>query len=148
MSNTNLIYHVVFSTKERKPFLKENEISEVSKYIAGIVRNLKGIPLAIHGMADHFHVALIAPPTAAVASLVGKLKSNSSRWIHQTLPGLKSFAWQDGYAAFSVSQSVKNSVVRYVLGQTQHHKKKSFQEELITLLELNEIEYDKRYIWA
>jgi len=147
MSYTSLIYHMVFSTKERRALLKGESLARTCQYIGGIVRNLEGVPLAIGGMPDRVHVVTRTTPKVAVSDLVGKIKSNSSRWIRQTLPELSDFRWQDEYSAFTVSRSAKGDAVAYVMNQEAHHRKMTFQEELIALLKRHEIEYDERYIW-
>ena len=148
MSYTNLNYHIVFSTKERRPFLAEDVLPRVCQYVGGIVRNLEGIALAVNGAPDHVHIAAVATPKIAVSELVGAVKSNSSGWIHRTFGDLQDFRWQEGYGAFTVSRSVRDSVVRYVVDQQRHHRKLTFQQELIALLEKHGVEYDPRYIWT
>jgi REP element-mobilizing transposase RayT len=147
MSYTNLTYHIVFSTKERRPFLIPDVLPRACEYMGGIIRNLKGIALAVNGTADHVHIAAKTKPTIALADFVPAVKSNCSGWIHDTFPDLRAFQWQEGYSAFSVSQSVKDSVVEYVMKQEQHHRKRTFQEELIELLKRHEVEYNEKHIW-
>jgi len=146
MSYTNLIYHIVFSTKERRETLPAERIARICKYIAGIIRNCKGIPLAINGVSDHLHIATIAGSKIALSQFVGTIKSNCSKWIHETFSDMRDFAWQDGYSAFTVSASVRDSVASYIRNQESHHRKMSFQEELIRLLDRHGIEYDPKYI--
>ena len=147
MSYTSLNYHIVFSTKARRPFMTTQILPRVCEYVGGIVRNQEGTALAVNGTADHLHVATIVPPTVALADFVRAVKANSSRWVHETFADLASFSWQVGYSAFTVSRSVKDSVVAYVVGQEEHHKKMTFQEDLIALLDRHGIAYDERYIW-
>jgi REP element-mobilizing transposase RayT len=97
---------------------------------------------------DHCHLAVTIHPTAAIADFIRVLKCNLSGWLHKTSPDMKSFAWHDGYAAFSVSSSVLPRVIEYISTQQEHHKKMSFQEELISLLDKHGVEYDKQYILA
>ena len=147
MSYTNLNYHIVFSTKSRRPFMSRQILPRICQYIGGIVRNHGGTPLIVNGMSDHLHVVTILRPTVAVSDFVRDVKANSSRWVHDTFDDLRQFSWQEGYSAFTVSQSVKDTVVAYVAGQEDHHKKMTFQEELIALLDKHGIEYDERYVW-
>ena len=147
MSYTSLFYHIVFSTKERRPFLTDAILPRTREYIGGIIRSLKGQMLKANGSDDHLHVVAICPATATLASFVGKFKARSSGWIHETFPGEEGFSWQEGYAAFSVSRSALPRVLAYVEGQAEHHRRMTFQEELLSLLEKHEIEYDERYIW-
>jgi len=146
MSYTNLIYHIVFSTKERRETLASERIARICKYTAGIIRNHEGVPLAVNGVADHLHVAAIVSPKIALSQFVGTIKSNCSKWIHGTFSDMQDFGWQDGYSAFTVSASVRDSVVSYIRNQETHHRKMSFQDELIQLLEKHGVEYDPKYI--
>ena len=148
MSYTSLFYHIVFSTKDRRALLSEELLPRACEYMGGIIRNMKGKMLAANGTPDDVHLAALLRPTAAVADVVRDVKANTSGWIHQTLPNLRAFQWQDGYAAFSVSRSVLPEVVAYIRKQEAHHRKMTFQEELIGLLERHGVEYDERYIWA
>lgn len=115
-------------------------------YLGGIVRQLNGVALLINGVADHVHILASLPPTAAPSEFVGKLKANSSKWIHETFPAERNFAWQSGYSAFSVSMSQKQGVLDYIAGQEEHHRKISFQEEILAFLKRHEIDFDERYV--
>lgn len=116
-------------------------------YMGGIIRELGGAALLINGVADHVHILASLPPTAAPSDLVGKLKANSSKWVHENFPEHRLFAWQLGYSAFSVSMSQKQGVLDYIAGQEEHHRKVSFQEELISFLKKHEVDYDERYVF-
>ncbi|MBM4037342.1 MAG: IS200/IS605 family transposase [Planctomycetes bacterium] len=148
MSYTNLLYHLDFATKERVPYLKPDHLARVGPYIGGIVRELGGQMLAANGAPDHIHIAVQGTPTVPVADLVRVIKANSSKWIHETFPGLAPFAWQEGYAAFSVSASVMPKVLDYIRGQQQHHQKADFKQEFIVLLKKHGIPYDERFVWG
>lgn len=147
MSYTNLLYHIVFSTKERRPFLTPDRLPRICEYIGGIIRQRGGQMLAVGGAPDHLHLAAVSKASVAISDFLREIKSGSSGWIHETFADLRAFRWQDGYAAFTVSSSVMPDVVRYVRAQEQRHKKMSFHEELVALLERHGIEYDERYIW-
>jgi REP element-mobilizing transposase RayT len=144
---TSLLNHVVFSTKGREPMLIPVLRERLFPYMGGIVRHLEGVALLINGVADHVHALVSLPATVTVAEFVSKLKSNSSRWIHETFPEHRQFAWQSGYAAFSVSVSQKQAVMDYIAGQEEHHRKVSFTEEVIAFLRKHEIQYDERYVF-
>jgi len=148
MSYTNLQYHIAFSTKERRPYLQPDTLSRTCEYIGGIIREQGGKMLAANGTVDHVHIAAVGNPTLAVSDFLRTIKTNSSSWIHQTFPDLRDFRWQDGYAAFSVSASAMQSILSYVRRQTEHHKKMTFMEELVALLDKHGIEYDKQYLLA
>jgi len=147
MSYISLKYHLVFSTKDRRPLITPEVLPRLTQYIGGIVRELGGQMLAGNGPPDHFHIATILDQKRALMDVLSAVKANSSGWIHRTFPQLGDFDWQDGYAAFTVSQSGIAQVVRYVEGQQEHHKKMTFQEELVALLKKHEIPFDERYIW-
>ena len=145
---TNLLIHIVFSTKRRIPYITGPRCAEVFAYLGGLVRESGGIPLSINGVQDHVHLLIRLPAKLCVADAVRFLKSNSALWIRRDAVLHPGFAWQEGYAAFSVSESAVSDVSRYILNQPAHHAKRSFQEELVQLLKRNRIEYDERYIWS
>lgn len=146
-SYTNLLTHIVFSTKSRAPLIDEQLKPRLLAYMTGIVREVGGTSLAINSVADHVHLLLRLRASNALADAMRVLKTNSSRWVHETWPQRRTFAWQTGYAAFSVSQSNVEDVRAYIAGQEEHHRKVTFQDELFAFLNKNGIEYDERYIW-
>jgi len=105
------------------------------------------IPLQIGGIEDYVHVLLGASPTLAPSKIAQLIKGGSSAWIHDTFPGRKAFAWQDGYGAFTVSRSNVEEVAAYIQGQREHHRRRTFQEEYLALLQKHGIKYDERYVW-
>jgi REP-associated tyrosine transposase len=143
---TNLLYHVVFSTKDRVPMIHKDVQERLYEYMGGIIRGEGGVLLEIGGVADHVHLLTKLKADTAIAVLLRLLKSNSSGWVNDNrlVPGR--FAWQTGYAAFSVSESQVEAVRRYIRNQEAHHAKVSFKDELIALLKKHRIEYDERYI--
>ena len=144
---TNLLTHIIFSTKDRAPNIRRELRPDLHAYLGGIIRNLDGQALLVNGPADHVHLLAWLPPTLAIAEALRVLKANSSRWVHQTYPGQRAFAWQAGFGAFSVSQSQAPSELKYIRDQERHHRRKAFQEEFLTFLKRNRIAYDERYIW-
>jgi putative transposase len=148
VSYTCLYYHIIFSTKERRPFLNDEQVQATCKYIGGILRNLKGCLLVGNGMPDHLHLAASLHPQTCLSDCLQQIKGSSSKWIHETYPDLQVFSWQDGYAAFSVSYSELDKVVSYIKNQQAHHKKLTFEEELISLLEKHKIKYDPKYVFG
>ena len=146
-SLANVLIHLVFSTKLREPIISGLLRSRLDPYMAGIASNIRCPAIQIGGMADHSHGLFVLHPTVTVAELVGTLKSNSSKWVHETFPEHAEFAWQAGYGAFSVSVSARDSVVRYIVNQEEHHRKRTFQEELLMFLDRHGLAHDPRYIW-
>ena len=144
---SNLMVHVVFSTKDRAPTLDSELKPRLFAYMGGIIRELGGTALLINGPADHVHILMLSPAKIALSEMMGKLKANSSGWVHREFPAKRAFAWQTGFAAFSVSLSQKQAVLDYIAGQEEHHRKLSFKEEFIAFLQKHEVEYDERYIW-
>lgn len=146
-THTRLLMHVIFSTKDRIPYLVPDRRNEIFKYMSGILKNLNCLSLAIGGVSDHAHMFLELHQTASVADVVGKVKGNTSKWIHDSHVLQPSFSWQRGYAAFSVSDSSAESVLRYIAEQERHHQKWTFQDEVRLFLTKNRISFDEKYLW-
>jgi putative transposase len=146
-SYVNLIYHIVYSSKDRKPVIKEPHQARLYEYIGGIIRGQGGIALAINGTEDHVHILAKVRPDKAISDMIRDLKANASGWLHQVFPNLRDFAWQNGYGAFTVSMSQVERVHRYIAMQPVHHQRQSFTEEFTALLQANGIEFDERYLW-
>ena len=146
-SFTSLHYHLVFATRRRERFITEKIEARVWEFLGAIASQNHWRPHKIGGVEDHIHVALSCPPTANISRVAQLLKGSSSRWIHGEFAELSGFAWQDGYGAFSVSQSVLPNVVRYIENQRQHHSKQTFEDEYRSLLEKHGIEFDERYLF-
>lgn len=142
----NLLTHVIFSTKDRQPLMSRDLKPDLLAYMGGIARELHGKCVAVNSMPDHLHMLLWLPASLAIAEALRLVKTNSSRWVRQKL-GRSAFAWQTGYAAFSVSRSNASSVVKYIGEQEKHHRRVTFQEEFISFLKKNGVCYDERYIW-
>lgn len=144
---TNILYHVVFSTKNRDPHIDDKLRPQLWPYIGGILREINGKALTVNGTTDHVRMLVLLPATLSIADAMRLVKTNSSRWIHEKWPARRTFGWQRGYGAFSVSESNRDSVTRYIANQEEHHRKTTFKEEFIALLERHGIEYDPRYVW-
>ena len=144
---TNLLAHVVFSTKHRQPLIEATWQDELYGYIGGIIRNRGGILLAAGGMPDHVHLLLKWPADTALAALIRDVKAVSSGWRHEN--GDADFGWQTGYGGFSVSESAVPDVTEYIRRQEEHHRKPTFtfKEEFVRLLESHGISYDPKYLW-
>lgn len=144
---TNLTIHIIFSTKDRMPLIEPKYKEELMAYLAGLVQKLKANSLIINGTQDHVHMLVEIPSSISVSELMKFVKGNSSRWVNQSRDTKEIFAWQDGYAAFSVSKSAIPRVFHYIKNQENHHKKRSFQDEVINFLEKHSISYNDQYIW-
>lgn len=144
---TRLHYHIVFSTKDRATLVKPDMKDRLYGYMTGIITNLGGIQEEINGIDDHVHILAYCPPKIALADFVGKIKANSSRWVHETWPHRAGFAWQRGYGAFSVSESNVAAVKRYIQIQESHHRRMTFQQEFVALLERHRCVYDVSLLW-
>ena len=142
-----ILLHIIFSTKDREPSLDPSVRPSIHAYLATVVRNATcGCPRA-GGTSDHVHLAIQLSRTMAVANLVEKVKTSSSKWLKDQSPGLRGFAWQRGYGVFSVGPSDLDALIRYIDGQEEHHQKWTFQEEYRAFLKKYEIDYDERYVW-
>jgi putative transposase len=140
--------HAVFSTKDRRPFLKSRELrEELHRYLGGILSHHDCQPIIIGGVEDHVHVLTSLSRTCEAAEMIKEIKRNSTLWLKGKYKGLSEFAWQGGYGIFSIGFSQIGSVRRYIAGQEQHHRKVSFQDEFRLFLKRYEIEYDERYVW-
>ena len=153
-SLSQLYTHIVFSTKKHFPFIKPVIEAELYTYMGGIIKRIggipfmiSGIPFMINGMADHVHIFSSLPKTVALSKYIEDIKRNSSRWIKTKGAAYQHFAWQNGYAGFSVSSSQKDNVVRYIANQKEHHKTLMFKDEVIKFLQEYNIDYDERYLW-
>ncbi len=144
---TNLLIHALFSTKNRLPLLDAELKSRLFPYLAGIITRLKGRPVIVNGPRDHVHLLFVLPATLALSELMEKLKANSSKWVHEHFPHRANLAWQRGYTAFTVSQSNLAAVKRYITQQEEHHRKLTFQEEVLAFLKKHGIGYDPRYVF-
>lgn len=144
---TKILLHAVFSTKERQPWLAEPIQERLWPYLGGIANQHRVVPLCIGGMADHVHALLGVPTTLAVADMMQYIKGGSSKWLHEEFPDLRSFAWQEGYGAFSVGVSGLHTTTRYINNQKSHHKQTTFKEEFLAFLKRHDLPYDPRYIW-
>ena len=144
---TNLLFHVVFSTKERRRLITPVIEDELHKYIGGIVRNLEGDLLEANGDMDHRHLLLVLKPKFALSDVVRDIKANSAAWLNKRAKSIYKFGWQDGFAAFTVSESQAPRVSGYIRNQKQRHRRMSLKDELVELLKKNRVGYDERYLW-
>ena len=144
---TQLYIHLVFSPKNRQALIQKEWKSDLEKYITGIVQNNNHKMLAIGAMHDHIHIFIGYNVNQLIPTLVENIKTSSNAWIKDNKLSKFKFDWQKGYGAFSHSRSQLDTVVKYVLNQEQHHKKKSFKSEYLEMLEKNEIEFNREYVF-
>lgn len=142
-----VLLHLVFSTKNREPWLEDSFRDELHAMFGGIAGNLGGRLLSAGSVEDHVHLLVVLPRTLTIADLVKNLKTGTAKWLKSSFASLSGFQWQAGYGVFSVGASQREEVERYLTKQKEHHRKVSFQEEYRKLLDRYEIEYDERYVW-
>ncbi|MBK9730681.1 MAG: IS200/IS605 family transposase [Chitinophagaceae bacterium] len=149
MANTysQISIQVVFAVKGRENIIIQKFRDELHKYIAGIVNDNKQKSLAVNGSTDHLHVFFGLEPSMCISDLVRDIKAGSSKWINERGFIKGKFNWQDGYAAFSYSKSQRDSVIKYIMNQEQHHRKKSFREEYLEMLRKAGIKFESQYLF-
>ena len=141
----SLHYHIVFGTKNRRPWIHPSWEARLHEYLGGTARGLDAFPQGIGGVKDHVHLLIGLKTTHRIADFMRELKKSSSAWVHDNMH-VGEFAWQEGYGIFSVSATAREAVKRYIANQRSHHRKRGFREELIELLERAGVEYDARYL--
>ncbi len=146
-SLSNILVHVVFSTKHRAPLLGTEVRQELHPYLAGIARHNGCNPLQVGGTEDHVHLLITLSRTLTVAQLVEHLKTGSSKWLKTKGSNLSGFSWQGGYGAFSVGVTQTVEVVRYIQNQEEHHRKFTFQDEFRKLMGDVGLQIDERFVW-
>ena len=144
---SQLLLHVVFSTKGRTPWIAGDVAERLDPYMGGIVRAEKGVLYDIGGGEDHLHMDLRWRPDGSVSDLMRTVKARSSKWVHDTFPKLGAFAWQEGYSLFSVSKSQEEAVKKYIAGQAEHYNKEDFKSELLRILRAHGVEFDEKYVF-
>ena len=144
---SQLLLHVVFSTKGRTPWIAPEIAERLYPYIGGIVRAEKGVLYDIGGVEDHVHMYLRWRPDGSISDLMRIVKSRSSKWVHETYPNLAVFAWQEGYSVFTVSKSQEVAVKNYIAGQAEHHTKEDFKSELLRIFRAHGVEFEEKYVF-
>lgn len=146
-SLANILIHIIFSTKNRKPLILPNIMQELYSYMAGIAREHEAYVHEVGGIEDHIHLLISLPRTLTISKLVEEIKKGSSKWIKTKGHLYADFAWQNGYSAYSIGQSGYEDLRKYIQRQKDHHKKISFQDEYIAFLKKYQILYDEKYLW-
>jgi len=146
-SLAKIYIHLIFSTKNREPVIGDGIRADLHSYLAGICRDLDSPALEINTEPDHAHILFALSRTKTLGDVVSQIKRGASVWLKTKIKGYAKFHWQNGYGAFSVSQSNVEDVRNYIRTQREHHKKTTFQDEFRTFLKRHEIEFDERYVW-
>lgn len=146
-SLANVLVHLVFSTKDRKPILHDPIRSNLHAYIIGILKNHGSPSLEMNSVTDHIHILFSLSRTITIAKIVEEIKTGSSLWLKTQGGEYRDFHWQNGYGAFSIGQSQVEDLKNYIVNQPEHHRKISFQDEYRKFLKRYEIQYDERYVW-
>ena len=142
---SNLLFHIVFSTKDRLPLITSSLRPRLYEYMGGTIRGLGGCLIEIGGISDHVHILINIKPTARLSDFMRELKSSSSKWANEVTNG--NFEWQTGYGVFTVSMSQIDAVQRYIQNQERHHVGINFEDEFKNLLHLSKTEFDEKYLW-
>ena len=146
-SLSNVLLHIVFSTKNRQPFVDEAIEQDLFNYLATACKSLKCPAHKIGGTDDHVHIACTLARTVSISELVQHVKQDSSQWIKGKGDKHRDFAWQNGYGAFSIGQSQLPALRQYIANQREHHRQESFQEEFRAVLRKYGVDFDERYVW-
>ncbi len=147
-SLANVLVHVIYSTKNREPFLSDVDLRRgLEGYLAGTLERIECPVLALRTVPDHLHALCRLSRTVSLAKLVETMKTESSKWIKRHNRGSAAFQWQTGYAVFSVSASNAPRVRRYIESQDEHHRRKTFQDELRAFFRRHQVDFDERYVW-
>ncbi len=146
-SLSNILVHIVFSTKLSKPLIAKAIKKELYSYMATILKDCECSPIIIGGIEDHVHVLCKLSKTRSMSSVIEDVKKKFSKWIKGKSLEYKNFYWQNGYGVFSIGKSQVNTLKEYIQKQEEHHRKKSFKDEFLEILNRYEVEYDERYLW-
>ncbi len=146
-SLSKVLLHAVFSTKNRTPTILDEFKPQLHKYLAETCRSYGSQAFRVGGTDNHIHIACSLPRTITQSKLLEEIKKSSSKWMKTKSPRCASFTWQAGYAVFSIAHSQLKTLINYIENQEKHHKRKTFKDELLGLLDKYDVEYDERYLW-
>ncbi|ODS33370.1 MAG: transposase [Candidatus Scalindua rubra] len=146
-SLTNIFIHIIFSTKDRFPLIKQRIEGQLHSYMAGIFKGCDSPAIIIGGTENHVHILCLLSKKYPLSKVIEDVKKSSSKWIKTIDPEYKKFYWQNGYGAFSIGSSGKIATIKYIKNQKEHHRKKTFKEEFLKFLNKYQMKYDERYIW-
>jgi REP element-mobilizing transposase RayT len=140
--------HIIYSTKNRQPFIQQEYEVELYKYLGGVCKAHDCTPIQVGGHLDHVHILCLLSKRMTIADLLEEVKTDSSKWMKKRAAELKNFYWQDGYGAFSVNPREVDMVTEYIQNQREHHSIKTFKDEYLAFLKKYKVEYDERYVWG
>ena len=146
-SLAKIYVHAIFSTKNRMACLSPGLCQELYPYTATVLQNLDCPPIQIGGVVDHIHILCALSKNLSIKEFIAEIKKPTSKWVKTKDAIFRNFFWQGGYGAFSVSQSQVERVRAYIIGQTEHHRKQTFQDEFRAFLRKYKIPFDERYVW-
>lgn len=146
-SLAQVLVHLIFSTKNREPVLADDIRPELHPYMATVLKGMNSPAILINSVEDHAHVLFHLSKNHALCDVIESLKKDSSKWIKTKRRAYRNFHWQNGYGAFSVSQSSVARVIKYIENQREHHRRRTFQEEFRAFLKRYQVSYDERYVW-
>ena len=144
----NCLAHYVFSTKGRANLIPREVLPRLWAYLGGIARENAMKALAVGGTQNHVHMLVSLPATLSLSKAIQLIKGGSSKWLHDTFPACESFAWQEGYGAFTIGISAVADTIDYIARQDEHHRTRTFEEEFIAFLKRHDMEYDERFVWG
>ena len=147
-SLSKLYLHLIFHVKNNESLIRPEDEKELYPYIGGIIKISKSIPIIVNGTENHVHILCIMSKNISLSALLEDIKTNSSRWIKTLGPHYREFAWQGGYAGYSVSQSKVDIVKKYIENQKIHHQSQTFEEEYIQFLKENGVDFNEDYLWT
>ncbi len=146
-SLANILVHIIFSTKLRKPFITLEIETELYAYLASILKDCDCSPIIIGGLTNHVHILCKLSKSRSISSVIEDIKKKSSKWIKAKGAEYVDFYWQNGYGSFSIGKSQVNALKTYIQNQEEHHRKKTFKEEFLEILNRYDVEYEERYLW-
>ena len=146
-SLAKMLIHLIYSTKNRERVLTDEIREELHRYSAGILKEWESPAILINSVEDHVHILYSHSKNYSLSKIIEEVKKGSSKWIKTKGAGFAGFHWQNGYGAFSVSQSNAPAVIEYIKNQREHHRHKSFQDEFREFLRRHEVPFDERYVW-
>jgi putative transposase len=146
-SLSKVYLHIIFSTKNRQPFINDTIENALFEYIGGVCKGLECYPVKVGGCSDHVHVLCTLSRKIAQMTLLEEMKKRSSLWIKTQGNNYVDFYWQDGYGAFSVNPTLVDDVVNYIIKQKEHHTTRTFKEEYLAFLKKYDVDFDERYVW-